>query len=345
LPASKTEGPGHIDPLLASPPLPPTVTKKLGTDSDTPAMKTTVTTTAGAAAVTVPPAPPIPPAESAAMPSTVPAPAGDPLGGRRPVGVQSVLAASGGLDQPVCYVPVPTVVVPQAQPPQPPAPVPPQPTPPMYQNAFTPPAAGPQQLPSAGYGPGMQGMVPYAPGVPAQGMLPYPGGPMAPVMGVPPAGPFGARAYSGPQPPSPFGGPTPAVAGAGMDRQAMPVSYQAAAGGGPQGLQQMLATLHESLYPSQREWTACSLANLDWRAYPQILPALLNAARQDSAATVRAACAACLARMNTGDPQVLTTLQALRNDADMRVRQAATQALSRLAPAPSAIQPVRATNP
>ena len=51
--------------------------------------------------------------------------------------------------------------------------------------------------------------------------------------------------------------------------------------------------------------------------------------RQDPAPTVRAGCVLCLARMNCQNEAVTKALQALRTDADPRVREAVDQANAR----------------
>ena len=94
-------------------------------------------------------------------------------------------------------------------------------------------------------------------------------------------------------------------------------------------VQQLIRVLTESHFPAQREWAATTLAALDWRAHPQIVQAMIHAARHDPAATVRAGCVYCLVRMNANVEPVTTTFQTLRQDADPRVRQEAETALVR----------------
>jgi hypothetical protein len=78
---------------------------------------------------------------------------------------------------------------------------------------------------------------------------------------------------------------------------------------------------------------------------PQIVNAMVTAAREDPAPTVRAACVRCLCRMNVATDLVAETLRGLKNDPDAGVRQAAEETLARMSPAqPSAIQPVGATS-
>jgi hypothetical protein len=240
-----------------------------------------------------------------------------------------------------------------------------------WQNAFSPqgagqaaPPGGPQAMPGPGSpGPVAQypmappGMVPYPP---AYAMSRYPYPPAGPAMpgygGMPMAqpggmGPNGAvpAGYYGPmatpagaawpqgQPPAgmPYANPA-------MDRPGLPVSLPTtAAVASPDAVQQMAVVLRTSLYPSQREWSAEYLAGVDWRTHPQVLPALVSAAREDPAPTVRAACVHCLARMNVSTDLVSGALRGLRADPDVGVRTAAEQALARLSPSPAApIQPV-----
>jgi hypothetical protein len=335
LPTSQTQGLGHTDPLVAKQYLTPAAAKMVSATGPAPASVTAAGASPYATPLAVGGAPVAPKADPMAVPPGV-----------MPLGAGSVLAASNGADMPTRYVPVPTVVIPPSEPPQPPVAQVPEP-PQVFQNAFSsdirqvPPGnpygqqpAGPGGYPPAGYGPQAQGMGMYPPAG-AMPQYPYPQG----SMGRPMSAVDYNRAYHGPTPPNPVANEMPKMPSAGpvaaypmMDLQMQPVAYQAPAGVTPAALEAMLATLRDALYPSQRENTACALANLDWRAYPQVLPALLTAASQDPAATVRVACAECLSRMNTGAPQVRTTLEALRNDSDPRVRQAAAQALARMAP-------------
>lgn len=175
--------------------------------------------------------------------------------------------------------------------------------------------------------PGMMhpGMVP--PGMMHPGMAP-PGMAGPAIMGPgavsgTPANPYPvARHYSGPTAPNPFGAtPTQPI---------MPVGYVQPAPGPSGQMAQLLTILRESLYPAQRQWAARQLANFDWRSQPEVIPALLQAARHDPAATVRADCVYSLARMNAATQPVLETFQALRGDTDPLVRQEAENAVARL---------------
>lgn len=164
---------------------------------------------------------------------------------------------------------------------------------------------------------------------------PWPQGPM-------PAGPYqmgypvASAGYPNPyamQPRYPQG--YPVMQQQPMQQPVMPVAYQPApmAAGTPgsnwQSPQQMIATLRGALYASQREWAAMSLASVDVRQVPQAVDALVAAARNDGAATVRAACVQSLARMNVGAPVLQPVLEALKDDADPRVRMEVEQTAAR----------------
>ena len=55
----------------------------------------------------------------------------------------------------------------------------------------------------------------------------------------------------------------------------------------PNGL---MLTLRKASYPEDRLWAAQGLAGIDGRMNPQAINALMTAARNDSAAAVRAEC-------------------------------------------------------
>ena len=98
-------------------------------------------------------------------------------------------------------------------------------------------------------------------------------------------------------------------------------------------LERMQALLHDSIYPSHREWAVESLAaTVDWHSHPQVVQIMLTAARNDPAATVRAACVRCLCKMNANTVPVVTTIKTLKADPDPRVRQEADKALSMMGP-------------
>jgi hypothetical protein len=250
------------------------------------------------------------------------------------------------------YIPVPTVTVPQPQhPPVPPAPKgldAPQLN--SYVNAFSPPPQpnGPPQQPMMnpqqmmmmqqqmlaqqqmyaqqqfaaqyGYGPRPPMMNPYMPQQP-----PMSQGPMA----------NGSRQYMGPQPPNPFGYQAAQMPYPPMQPTMQPVQYQqppmpAPQPPSPQQVDQLIKAMRESPYPAQREWSAQLLTGFDWRAQPQIVPALIQSATQDPAPTVRAGCVYCLGRMNAAIEPVFAMLQGMRTDIDPRVRTEVERAYTRL---------------
>jgi hypothetical protein len=101
---------------------------------------------------------------------------------------------------------------------------------------------------------------------------------------------------------------------------------------GAKDIPQLMGVLRDSLYPSERECAADALAKVDWRTNPHVVQAIVTAARQDPAPTVRAACVHCLAGMNANTVAVLETVRALRMDTDARVRSEAEQAMISLTP-------------
>jgi hypothetical protein len=97
-------------------------------------------------------------------------------------------------------------------------------------------------------------------------------------------------------------------------------------------INQWVTILKDSIYPSQREWAADQLSACDWHKNLQLVPELLKAAKEDPAATVRAGCIRCLARMNVDTVPVVLAIQKMKKDTDPRVQSEAEQALSVLAP-------------
>jgi hypothetical protein len=95
-------------------------------------------------------------------------------------------------------------------------------------------------------------------------------------------------------------------------------------------LAKLSVLMHESLYPSQREWAAERLASFDWRRQPQAVELLIERAKQDAAPSVRVECIRSLGRMTSDAPGVVETVRLCRFDADPRVRQEADDALAKL---------------
>jgi hypothetical protein len=127
----------------------------------------------------------------------------------------------------------------------------------------------------------------------------------------------------------------PVTAGYGGSAGVVPASYSVpeaapAATTAAPSIPQMLDTLHDSLYPSQRESAADGLSACDPMTHPHVVQALLQGAAHDGAATVRAACVRALAKMNANTPTVIRAIAALKADGDPRVQEAVEQALATL---------------
>jgi HEAT repeats len=230
----------------------------------------------------------------------------------QPVGMQSVAAAGGApAALPVAVVSIPPVRHPQPSdaPAKPAAPRVPE----HMANAFSPPVvtpAAPVTPPAAPRQPEHMANA-FAPPVvvPAE----RPTAPAAPAM---------AKA----QPRAP------------LPAEVAQASYQAVSDRPPPGAlglstnrtSELLTTLKDSLLPSQREWAAEGLAKADGKANPGVVAALIAAAQTDPAVRVRTCCIRSLAQMRVGTPEVKTALEALKADADVRVREEAEQALAGL---------------
>ncbi len=156
--------------------------------------------------------------------------------------------------------------------------------------------------------------------------------PMPPDFGQPSVGP---NAFSTPvqqmavqqMPVNPYAG-TAAMAMA--DRRPTPVVTDLGPSQGG-GTPQLLAVLRDSMYPSQREWAAESLAEQRGsQSQPQVVQALLSSAKDDPAATVRAASVRALVQLQVNTVPAVVVLQALKADPDIRVRREAEQALPAL---------------
>jgi len=90
--------------------------------------------------------------------------------------------------------------------------------------------------------------------------------------------------------------------------------------------QKYQAVLQDSLLPSERELAAEALSNFERQQDPTIVLALLHAAADDPAATVRAACVHGLVKMNANSMEVIGVLMNLKADPDIRVRREVHQA-------------------
>jgi hypothetical protein len=123
-----------------------------------------------------------------------------------------------------------------------------------------------------------------------------------------------------------YGMPAPIPVGPGV----VQADYEAASGI-DQKTQEYLHIMKDSIYPSQREWAADQLTACDWRKNDAVVDALVAAAKEDPAATVRAGCVRCLTKMKVNTVPVVVVLQALKADADPRVRTEVDEALWTLA--------------
>src|SRR5262249_21045762 len=192
-----------------------------------------------------------------------------------------------------------TTAVPQAKPE-----APPRPTPPAQPATYTPPSPPPA--------------APQVPTVAPKTL---------PVISAPAAPPKSAFVIPTPRAPQvQVGMPT---AGSAPVVQA-PAPASAGAVSGISNVPQLLMVLRESIYPAQREWAAEGLGAVGCQAYPQVPPALLKAAREDTAPTVQVACIRCLVRMNYNSQDTLAALRAMQAAGDPRVRAEAGQALVKL---------------
>ena len=275
-------------------------------------------------------------------------------GSRLPPGTQSVVEAGVIAKGPVQYVPVPIVTMPDmSRPPRAPQPF-------GEQNGAMANAYG---SPSKALGPNMttndESMVNAFTSLPSREMVAQASNAFtdgASTAGPQPVMPAAAQPM---YPRSPYGmmaQAAPAMPSTAMTPQGvMPVGYQAPMSSDPRMVQsaaeqQMLAALHGSLFPSQREWAAEGLATLDWRIHPEIVQALVTAAREDPAPTVRVACLHDLTKMQVSTMLVVEAVQKCMGDQDPRVRQEAEQALAILHPATphdsrSSLQPVGSWRP
>ena len=288
------------------------------------------------------------PAELAAVPTY------QPMGSvPTPLGVQSVLSARNGAQGPVQYIPVPVATVPEPlRPPTPPAPrLPEPPNPTAYVNAFSaPPNPQAQQFTPEQMQLFMQHQAMMQQQAYLQQLAMQQRMQQAQTAQLVPVG-YGAplqvsypATYAGPQAPNPVAQQPiqqaqfvqPAVGfNPAMDRRVVQASAQQLAASDSNTLANLVRVLQESPYPAQREWAATNLSTFDWRVHPHLTQVLVQTARQDSVASVRAAAIYSLSRMNVQSEPVLGTLHALRGDADPRVRQEVEQAYIRMGLTPT----------
>ncbi|MFO0846696.1 MAG: HEAT repeat domain-containing protein, partial [Gemmataceae bacterium] len=84
-----------------------------------------------------------------------------------------------------------------------------------------------------------------------------------------------------------------------------------------------MAALRSSVMPSERERAAEALAQANWKADPQVVPALVTAAQSDPAPMVRVCCLRALKQMKANTVPAVEAVKACREDRDARVRQEA----------------------
>ncbi|MFM7149677.1 MAG: HEAT repeat domain-containing protein, partial [Gemmataceae bacterium] len=88
-----------------------------------------------------------------------------------------------------------------------------------------------------------------------------------------------------------------------------------------------LLTLRQSILPSEREKAAETLCQVNWKSDPQIVPALVMAAKSDPAPMVRVSCVRALGHMKANSAPTVEAIKTLKTDSDPRVRQAVEQVL------------------
>jgi hypothetical protein len=138
--------------------------------------------------------------------------------------------------------------------------------------------------------------------------------PMMPaMMGMPPMMPPQMMAMSYYPPQAYYPPPAPA---------AQPVPEEKAS--------QLITVLRNSVMPSEREMAVDRLSRRSWQAEPEVVNALVTAAKTDPAPLVRASCVRALGTMKVNTVPVVQAVQALKTDTDVRVREAADQALGAL---------------
>lgn len=109
-----------------------------------------------------------------------------------------------------------------------------------------------------------------------------------------------------PEPPTPLiETPTPAAP--------MPPAIDAAT------VERHLTGLRDRMLPSERERAAEALLGVDLKQHPNVIQALVTAAKTDPAATVRVCCLRALVKLNANTPSVLSLVDELEKDRDIRV--------------------------
>lgn len=91
-----------------------------------------------------------------------------------------------------------------------------------------------------------------------------------------------------------------------------------------------LVALRHSVMPSERERAVEVLAQVNWKADPQVVPALVMAAQTDPATSVRLSCLRALGQMQANSEPTIEALTALKEDKDYQVRNEAQRVLPAL---------------
>ena len=89
-----------------------------------------------------------------------------------------------------------------------------------------------------------------------------------------------------------------------------------------------LQVLHDAAATSKRKTAVEQLSQCDWRTQPNVASAPIQAAKSDPAPVVRADCIHALAKMRVNTQEAVQTVEALKNDSDLRVRQEVLLALA-----------------
>ncbi len=103
----------------------------------------------------------------------------------------------------------------------------------------------------------------------------------------------------------------------------------------PTGVPYLLATLKDSLRPSERERAAEQLSDLNWKAQPLVVEHLVASAQTDPATSVRAACVHALAQMKANSKEVVALVEKLKSDSNAAVRHEAEEAYETLGVQPA----------
>jgi hypothetical protein len=93
---------------------------------------------------------------------------------------------------------------------------------------------------------------------------------------------------------------------------------------------QIMNVLQNGPSAQQRIWAATALSTCDGWTNPDVMQALVKAARTDTDPAVRAACVRCIGRMNVCTLPVMTAVQEMKADRDPTVRAEADLALRQL---------------